>query len=127
MADLFSPTTGLHPHRSQIITKGILFFASGISISFPVSFRRSYTHAKNNLEASAIRFAFYCFGNSVPTISPFLAPSNLERTLTTIFYQGVCITFVHMTLRGWRANEGGTTDLPDYSETVPRDRTLFEN
>ena len=36
-------------------------------------------------------------------------------------------TFRYVTLRAWRANEGGTTDLPDYSETVPRDRTLFEN
>jgi len=36
-------------------------------------------------------------------------------------------TFVYVTLRAWRANEGGTTDLPDYSETVPRNRTLFEN
>ena len=36
-----------------------------------------------------------------------------------------CITFWYVTLRVWRANEGGTTDLPDYSEIVPRDRTLF--
>jgi hypothetical protein len=33
---------------------------------------------------------------------------------------------MYVTLRAWRANEGGTTDLHDYSETVPRDRTLFE-
>jgi hypothetical protein len=33
---------------------------------------------------------------------------------------------MYVTLRAWRANEGGTTDLPDYSEAVPRDRTLFE-
>jgi hypothetical protein len=34
---------------------------------------------------------------------------------------------MYVTLQAWRANEGGTTDLHDYSETVPRDRTLFEN
>jgi hypothetical protein len=33
---------------------------------------------------------------------------------------------MYVTLQAWRANEGGTTDLPDYSETVHRDRTLFE-
>jgi hypothetical protein len=33
---------------------------------------------------------------------------------------------MYVTLRAWRANEGGTTDLRDYSEIVPRDRTLFE-
>src|SRR5690606_31104266 len=49
-----------------------------------------------------------------------------------IFLHIVCCfklppTFRYVTLRAWRANEGGTTDLPDYSETVPRDRTLFEN
>jgi hypothetical protein len=36
-------------------------------------------------------------------------------------------TLVYVLLRAWRANEGGTTDLPDYSEIVHRDRTLFEN
>jgi len=33
---------------------------------------------------------------------------------------------MYVTLREWRANEGGTTDLPDYAKTVHRDRTLFE-
>ena len=36
-------------------------------------------------------------------------------------------TFMYVTLRARRANEGGTTDLPDYSETVHRERTLFTN
>src|SRR5690606_30042717 len=43
------------------------------------------------------------------------------------FAAACLLTFVYVTLRAWRANEGGTTDLPDYSETVPRDRTLVEN
>jgi hypothetical protein len=42
-------------------------------------------------------------------------------------FDGLLPTFVYVTLRAWRANEGGTTDLPDYSEIVHRDRTLFEN
>ena len=33
-------------------------------------------------------------------------------------------TFMYVALRAWRANEGGTTDLPDYSETVPREGCL---
>ena len=31
---------------------------------------------------------------------------------------------MYVALRAWRANEGGTTDLPDYSETVPREGCL---
>lgn len=34
---------------------------------------------------------------------------------------------MYVTLRAWRVNEGGTTDLLDYSETVHRDGTLYEN
>ena len=44
-----------------------------------------------------------------------------------LVFEGLRTTFMYVTLRAWRANEGGTTDLPDYSETVHRDRTLFEN
>jgi len=33
---------------------------------------------------------------------------------------------MYVPLRAWRANEGGTTDLPDYSETVHCYRPLFE-
>jgi hypothetical protein len=47
---------------------------------------------------------------------------NKKSNLSSGMTHNVCVCDV----AGRRANEGGTTDLPDYSETVPRDRTLFK-
>jgi hypothetical protein len=57
-----------------------------------------------------------------------LCPSDTTNTIIKclIVLCALRPTYMYVTLRAWRANEGGTTDLPDYSETVHRDRTLFE-
>jgi hypothetical protein len=34
---------------------------------------------------------------------------------------------MYVLFRAWRVNEGGTTDLPDYSEIVLGDQTLSTN
>ena len=75
----------------------------------------------NCLDSSALKLT------KVQRCLEMLSMSHVSEFIGLNCPGALATTFMYVMLRVWRANEGGTTDLPDYSETVPRDRTLFEN
>ena len=67
-----------------------------------------------------------CMLRKILMTMPF-ALSNYSKIDGVPMRRVLLTTFMYVTLLAGRANEGGTTDLPGYSQTVLRDRTLFEN
>src|SRR5688572_20091729 len=65
--------------------------------------------------------------SSMPVLHDVTAKQIITKAILCDFTICLPLTSMYVALRAWRANEGGTTDLPDHSEIVPHYETLFES